>query len=139
MGLPLKVLVHPANIQDRDGAQLLLGEIKDRFPRLKLIWADTAYNGARLRDWVKEILGVRLEIVQHWWTGMQSFWVKPGQEPPAIPKGFHVLPRRWVIERTFAWAGRNHRLAKDYEAIPESEEVWFYLAMIRLMLHRLVA
>ncbi|HEY9764871.1 MAG TPA: transposase, partial [Chroococcales cyanobacterium] len=129
----------PADIQDREGAQLLLGEIHDQFPRLQLLWGDAGYKGARLRDWVKEVLNVRLEIVKHWWSGVRAFWVGPGQEPPEIPEGFQVLPRRWVIERTFAWEGRNRRLAKDYEAMPESEEAWLYLAMTRLMLKRLIA
>lgn len=137
MGLVLKALVHPADIQDREGAQLLLGEVNGQFPRLQLIWVDAGYNGDRLRTWVKEVLGVRLEVVKHWWTGVRGFWLKPGQEAPQVPAGFHVLPRRWVVERTFAWEGRNRRLAKDYEALPESEEAWIYLAMIMLMLRRL--
>lgn len=65
------------------------------------------------------------------------YWVPPGGEPPPLPTGFQVLPRRWVVERTFAWLGRWRRLSKDYEEMPESTEAWIYLAMSRLMLTRL--
>jgi putative transposase len=83
-------------------------------------------------------LGWRVEAVQHPDAGRRWVWVAPGQEPPpAPPPGFRVLPRRWVVERTFAWLGRNRRLSKDYEALPETEEAWIYLAMIRLMAARL--
>lgn len=135
MGLVLKVLVHPANIQDHDGGRLLLAELAptiDQFPRLELIRGDAGYNGAPLRDWVNQALGVRLEVVQHPWTGTP--------EPLLLvkkPRGFQLLPWRWVVERTFAWGGRNRRLSKDYEFLPESEESWIYIAMTRLMLKRL--
>lgn len=131
--------MHPADVQDHDGGRLLLAEVVGSFPRLKLIWADAGYNGAPLRHWVERVLGVRLEIVKHWWTGARSFWLRPGERLPAIPTGFQVLPKRWLVERTFAWEGRYRRLAKDYEAVPESEEAWFYLGMIRLMLQRLAS
>src|SRR5258708_6661846 len=64
-------------------------------------------------------------------------WVAPGQEPPTIPSGFHLLKWRWIVERTFAWLCTWRRLAKDYEVLPSSEEAWIYVAMIRLMLRRL--
>jgi putative transposase len=136
LGLVLKALVHPANVQDHDGGRLLLAELTpaiDRFPRLDLIRADAGYNGAPLRDWVKYVLGVRLEVIQHPWTGARAPDLPPGKKP----RGFQVLPWRWVIERTFAWVGRNRRLSKDYEFLPESEESWIYLAMTRLMIRRL--
>ena len=68
---------------------------------------------------------------------MRSVWVAPGQEPPTLPTGFRVLKRRWVVERTFAWLGRNRRLSKDYEALPASEAAWIYAASCRLLLKRL--
>jgi transposase len=72
------------------------------------MWGDSAYRG--LKDWLAEHLGWELAITKHWWTGNHGFWVRPGQEPPQIPSGFHVLPRRWVVERTLGWFGRNRRV-----------------------------
>jgi hypothetical protein len=67
------------------------------FPAITLVWADISYRG--LKTWIKETLGWTLTIAKHWWTGVQGFWCAPGQQPPVIPSGFHVLPRRWVVER----------------------------------------
>jgi putative transposase len=120
MGLLLAVVVHPADIQDRDGAKLVLQRLLGRFPRLKLIWADGAYAGKLVR-WAKRKGGWLLELVRR----------------PAQQHTFQVLPRRWVVERTLGWLGRNRRLSKDYEFLPESEEAWVYIGMIRLMLRRL--
>lgn len=119
MGLLLAVTVHAANIQDRDGAKLVLVKLKDRFPRLQLIWADGGYAG-QLVGWVHELGGWLLQIVHR-----------------TEKTGFVVLPRRWVVERTFAWLGRYRRLSKDYEAKPETSEALIHIAMIQLMLHRL--
>jgi transposase len=136
-GLLLKVKVHEAGIHDKEGAKLLLASLAGRFPRMTKVWVDSAYRG--LTAWLKETLGWDLEVVKHWWTGFRGVWVVEGQEPPpiAIPTGFHVLPRRWVVERTFGWLGRNRRLAKDYEFLPETEEAWVYIGMVRLLLRRL--
>ena len=120
-GLLLSVAVHPADVQDRDGARLALPELAGRFPRLGLIWADGGYRGAPLSEWVQERLGCRLEIVSR----------RTGQ------RGFAVLPRRWVVERTFGWLGRQRRLSQDYEALPASSAAWVQIAMSRLMLRRL--
>lgn len=91
-----------------------------RFPRLQLIWADGGYAG-KLIDWVKELGGWVLQIVRR----------------PDDVKGFVLLPRRWVVERTFGWLGRYRRLSKDYEERTESSESMVYLAMINLMSRRL--
>jgi putative transposase len=120
MGLILMVMVLPASIQDRDGAKLLLDAVLARFGRLKLIWADGGYAG-QLVGWVKETWRRTLEIVKRSDTA----------------KGFKVLPRRWVVERTFGWLGRSRRLSKDYERQSTSGEAMIYLAMSRLMLKRL--
>jgi putative transposase len=122
LGLLLLVVVHAACVQDWEGAKRVLAALEYRFMRLRLIWADGIYRG--LGDWLGQLRQrrkLRLEIV------------KRQQEQ----KGFVVLPRRWVVERTFAWLGRYRRLSKDYEALPGTEEAWIYLAMIRLMLARL--
>jgi putative transposase len=120
LGLILAVVVHAGNIQDRDGAKLLIERLLGRFPRLELIWADAAYEG-ELVEWVKTLAGWVLEIVKR----------------PKEQKGFVVLSRRWVVERTLGWLGRCRRLSKDYEERPESEEAIILIAMINLMVHRL--
>src|SRR3954466_1135095 len=134
-GTILKVKVHPADLPDKVGSMLLLTWLHLLFPRIKLVWADTHYQG--LKTWMEENLGWTLQIAKRWWTGVQGFWVRPGQEPPKIPTGFHVLPRRWVVERTFAWLGRYRRLSKDYERLPETEEIFIYMAMSRILIKRL--
>jgi putative transposase len=135
-GLVIRALVHPAHITDRDGATLLLAPLQGQLPRLPYIWADSAYSG-KARAWMEATLGCTVEIVKHWWTGVRWVWVGPGQEPPTIPSGFHVLPRRWVVERTFAWLLMYRRLSKDYEELPDTSEALIYLAMSRLMVKRL--
>jgi putative transposase len=120
MGLVLRVVVHVASIQDRDGARLLLTKAKSLFPRLQRIWADGGYAG-QLIAWVQETCGWVLEIIKR----------SDGN------KGFKLLPRRWVVERTFGWLGRYRRLSKDYERLPESSEAMVYWAMTRLMVRRL--
>ncbi|MBW2636500.1 MAG: IS5 family transposase [Deltaproteobacteria bacterium] len=119
-GLLLMVVVHAANIQDRDGAKLVLEQVNGTFSRLQLIWADAAYAG-QLIDWVKLTCGWVLEIIRR----------------KDDVKGFQVLPRRWVVERTFGWLGRYRRLSKDYEGLTESSQAFIYAAMIRVMSKRL--
>ena len=120
IGLLLIVVVHTANIQDRDGAKLVLEQIKGTFSRLELIWADAGYSG-QLVDWVNSVCGWILEIVKR----------------SDDVKGFQVLPRRWVVERTFGWLGRYRRLSKDYEGLTESSQAFIYAAMIHIMIRRL--
>ena len=120
MGLLLVVVVHSAGIQDRDGAKLLLEKAKGMFPRLQLIWADGGYAG-KLVGWVKSVCSWVLQIVKR----------------TDDVKGFKLLPRRWVVERTFGWIGRNRRLSKDYEGRTETSEAMIYWAMTRLMVRRL--
>ena len=134
LGLVLKVIVHPADLQDREGAQWLLLSLQASLPRLELIWADNAYLGP-LQTWVWKTFGWRLEIVQK--PGGRGRWMKEEQEPPTRTPGFQVLPRRWVVERTFAWIGRNRRMSKDYQFRPATSEAWVYLSMVRVMLKRL--
>jgi len=120
LGMLIDVLVHPASIQDRDGAKTLLAQAIDRFPRLELIWADGAYAGT-LVDWVKETCNCVLQIVKR----------------PADAQGFQVLPHRWIVERTLAWLCRYRRLRADYEYLVETSTAMIKLAMINLMLQRL--
>ena len=120
MGMILAVVVHSAAIQDRDGAKLVFERIRNRFARLRLIWADGGYAG-KLVDWTNANHGLKLEIVKR----------------NDDLKGFHVLPRRWVVERTFGWLGRYRRMSKDYEFHPETSETMVHVAMINLMVRRL--
>ena len=120
LGLILAVEVHKGNIQDRDGAKIVLSKMIGMYPRLKLIWADNGYSG-QLIEWVKVTCNWILDIVKR----------------PAGMKGFEVLPHRWVVERTFGWLSKNRRLSKDYECLTETSEAMIYTAMIRLMVKRL--
>jgi len=118
--LVLLVVVHAANIQDRDGAKLVLQDAKRRCPRVQLLWADGGYAG-KLVAWIATTLHWMVEIVKR----------------SDDMKGFQVLPRRWVVERTFGWLGRYRRLSKDYERLPETSVALIYLAMTHLMVRRL--
>ncbi len=132
-GLVLQVVVHPANVSDRDGARMVLAAIPATLPALTQVWADAGYSG-QLIPWAEQTLGLTLTAVK-----CPRRWerVPVDQEPSPAPPGFTVLPRRWVVERTFAWLGRNRRLSKDYEALPETEQAWIFAAMTQLMTHRL--
>ena len=114
------MFVHPANVQDRDGAKTVLKRLLYRFPRLGLIWADGGYRG-KLVEWTKRLCQWTLEIVKR----------------NDDVTGFSVLSKRWIVERTFAWLGRYRRLSKNYEALPESSESMILIAMINLMSRRL--
>jgi putative transposase len=123
LGLLLSVVVHSAGIQDRDGAQLVLAPLAHAFTKLRKIWADTGYRGA-LGSWVRNLRTrnrIDLEIV------------KRTDELP----GFVVIPKRWIVERTFAWISFQRRMSKDYELLPETSETFIYISMIRLMLARI--
>ena len=120
LGLLLAVAVHPANVQDRDGARQVLNNMVGLYPRLKLIWADGAYGG-KLVQWAKETGGWSLELVR-----------RPPQQHV-----FQVLPRRWIVERTFGWLNLQRRLSKDYEGLCETTAAWIHIAMTGLMLRRL--
>ena len=113
-------MVHSAAIQDRDGARLVLARLQGRFPRLALLWADGGYAGA-LVGWVAQTTGWVLQIVKR--SDDQT--------------GFVVLPKRWIVERTFGWFGRFRRLSKDDEELPQTAEALIYVVMIRIMLQRL--
>lgn len=131
-GLLLRVVVTPADVSDRDGAVVLLTGLKESFPSLSLIWADQGYVSHDLTQWIQDELGCKLVLTKKLGQGA---WLVQDESPPAEP--VTIEPRRWVVERTFAWLGRNRRLSKDYEGLAATEEAFIYLGMIRLMLERL--
>ncbi len=114
----------------------MLEAIADRahaLPRLRHLWVDTAYQGS-FKEWVEQTLGWTVAVVR---KPRRWRWVGPGQEPPEMPRGFQVLPRRWVVERPFGWIGRWRRTSKDYEFLPTTSECVLYAIMTRVMLRRL--
>jgi putative transposase len=140
--LILQVLVHEADIQDEQGGKRLLAPLRAVFPRLKRIWAESRYKCSGFPQWVQAELGWQVEIVAHPSSGQRGAWIPAGsaqEPPPSRPSGFGVLPRRWVVERTFAWLSTWRRLAKDYELLPSSEEAWIYIAMIGIMVRRVAS
>jgi putative transposase len=142
LGLVLRALVHPANLQDRATVPYVLDNIAADFPRLCHVWVDQAYTGTG-KAWIERELGWTVEVVSHprkpsglWWPVDQPI---PAEVwAAARPKGFRgVLPRRWVVERTFSWFGQSRRLSKDYERRCETSEALIFATMCRLMVRRL--
>lgn len=124
LGLILAVVVQPANVQDYDGAVLVLGlpgQLRIRYHRIKVIFADSAYGRKNLSEYVNDAFGWLLQTVLR----------------PAKVKGFVVLPKRWIVERTFGWLGRYRRHSKDYERNIASSEAMIYIAINHIMLRRL--
>lgn len=118
----LSIVVHPADIQDRDGAALVLNKRTRRlFPFIERIYADGGYQGPRVRAAAARTGTWKIEIIKR----------------SDIAKGFVVLPKRWVVERTLAWISRNRRLSRDFERYARTVTAFIRLAMIRIMLRRL--
>ncbi len=149
-GLVLRAKVHAANIMDWEGIKMLLERAEVEFPRLKHLWLDAGYRGKdKGKDWVEKALGWSVELVERprkpvpkevlmaWAREWAREGVKVDWEKLLPPKGFQVLPRRWVVERTFSWTAQNRRMSKDYERLTESSEAFIYVAMSRLMVRRL--
>lgn len=121
LGLLLVVVVHAANIQDQVGAKDVLSKLADKFYRLKVIFADSAYGRSGLPDWVQQSFRKVLQTVLR----------------PVGVKGFVVLPKRWIVDRTFGWLGRWRHHSKDFERNPETSENMMYISMIYNMSRRL--
>jgi transposase len=121
IGLLVGAIVHPADVQDRDGALPLLASVRYAFPWLRHVFADSAYAGDKLKGALEKLGTWTMEIVKR----------------SDVAKGFILLPRRWVVERTLAWLNRNRRLAKDFEATTESSVTWLYIVSVKLMSRRL--
>ncbi|WP_131743486.1 IS5 family transposase [Actinomadura roseirufa] len=136
LGTVLKACVSPAAVNDRDGATVLLSRSRDDFPRLRLVWADQGYRGQAFSTWARRAVGVTVQIVARRDGGFTHSWAKNGTPPPQPPR-FAVVPRRWVVERSFAWLGKYRRLSKDFEYLIDTSESTIYLAMSMILLHRL--
>jgi putative transposase len=149
-GLVLRVKVHSAKLPDQDGIKLLLRAARQYLPRLSHLWVDAGYQG-RGKEWVEQELGLSVEVVHRTpkptsekiariWA---QEWAKEGREidwQRLLPRrGFEVLPRRWVVERTFSWLSQNRRMSKDYERLCATGEAFVYAAMTRLMVRRLAS
>ena len=147
-GLVLEAKVHSAKVPDQDGLRLLLESARSRISYLKHLWLDAGYEG-RGKRWVEEALGLSVEIVRRppkpipeevakIWA---EEWAKEGRkidwQKLLPPRGFQVLPRRWVVERTFSWLSQNRRMSKDYEKLTATAEAFIYAATTRLMVRRL--
>jgi transposase len=120
-GLIVTAIVHSADIQDRDGAVSVLSSNRNLYPWLRIVFADGAYAGEKLRTAASALGRFTIEIIKR----------------SDAAKGFQLLPRRWVVERTFAWLTRNRRLAKDFERSIASAVAWLWLAHIKLLVRRL--
>ena len=148
-GLVLKAKVHSAKVPDQDGLTLLLKSAGPEISSVKHMWVDAGYQG-RGKRWAEEVMGLSVEVVRKppkpipeevakVWA---EEWAKEGKEIDwerlMPPRGFKVLPRRWVVERTFSWLSQNRRMSKDYDRLCASAEAFVYAAMTRLMVRRLV-
>lgn len=149
-GFILKAKVHSAKVMDPEGIKELLGQAEIEFPRVKHLWLDAGYSGEdKGKDWVEKTLGWSVELVERprniasretlmkWARQWLDEGVKVDWEKLLPPKGFVALPRRWVVERSFAWIGHSRRMSKDYERLCASGEAFVYAAMVRLMVRRL--
>jgi putative transposase len=149
-GFVLRAKIHSAKVMDWDGIKTLLRQADAQFPRLEHLWVDAGYRGEdRGKDWVEKKLGWSVELLERprkpapekvlmaWAERWMHEGVKVDWQKLLPPKGFVVLPRRWVVERSFAWISHNRRMSKDYERLCASGEAFVYAAMSRLMLRRL--
>jgi transposase len=149
-GFVLKAKVHSAKVMDYEGIKTLLRRAERQFPCLCHLWLDAGYRGEdKGKDWVEKTLGWSVDVVERqrkpapkevlmaWAREWAKEGVKVDWEHLLPPKGFQVLPRRWVVERTFSWIDQNRRMSKDYERLSASGEALVYAAMIRLMVRRL--
>ena len=149
-GLVLEAKVHSAKVMDYEGIKALLDRAKVLFPRLSHLWLDGGYSGEdKGGDWVEKTLGWTAEVVKRppkpapeevlmaWAQQWAKEGVRVDWQEFLPPRGFIVLPRRWVVERTFAWISQNRRMSKDYERLAATSEAFIYVAMTRLMVRRL--
>jgi putative transposase len=134
-GFLLAVVVHPANIPDREAGKRVLAAAGGACPHLRRVWADQGYTGA-LIPWTAQAYGITLDVVYPQWHQLKRY---ASEVLPDLgyPPGFRVVPKRWIVERTFSWLGRQRRMSKDYERLASTAEAFIYLVGIRLLLARL--
>jgi putative transposase len=120
LGMIHGLVVHPANIQERDGAKILLEHLKEKLFKLEKVLADGGYSGEKMINWVKE----------------KCNWIFEIKKRPQ-KHSFEVIPKRWIVERTFGWFNSYRRLSKDYEFAEDTSENMIYISMTQLMLKRL--
>jgi putative transposase len=150
-GFVLRAKVHSAKVMDWDGIKTLLRQADTQFPRLKHLWVDAGYRGEdKGKNWVEKKFGWSVDLIERprkpapkevlmvWAEQWLHEGVKVDWQKLLPPKGFVVLPRRWVVERSFAWISHNRRMSKDYERLCASGEAFVYAAMSRLMVRRLI-
>jgi putative transposase len=149
-GFVLKAKVHSAKISEQEGIKKLLRQADEKFPCLKHLWLDAGYRGEdKGKGWVEKVLGWTVEIVERprkpapekVLEAWAAEWAKEGKkidwQKLLPPRGFQALPRRWVVERSFAWICHNRRMSKDYERLSATGEAFVYAALSRLMVRRL--
>jgi transposase len=134
LGIVVKACVSPASVGDRDAAMVLLSLLGNGLARLRHLWADAGYRGAFV-DWAKQLLGITVQITHRRDGGMRHTWARTDTPPRSVAR-FAVVPRRWVVERTFGWFGRWRRLSKDYEYLTATSENAIYLAMSLILTRR---
>jgi putative transposase len=122
-GFMVGAVIHAANVQDRDGASGVMAMIRHRYPWLRHVFADGGYAGKKLRAALARMGKWTIQVVKR----------------SDKAKGFEVIPRRWVVERTFAWLSRNRRLAKDFERTIESATAWLFIASVQLLARRIAS
>lgn len=148
LGNILHVLVCAASTQERDGGKVLLEAAKEKCPRIETIFVDNGYNGEKFQDWVLQKTAWKVEVVKHPSSGSRYAFIEGDQinaetyqaaiaKWKSRKKGFVVLKKRWVVERTNAWVLSHRRLRVDYEYLPQTTEAWIYLVNIRLLIRRL--
>jgi putative transposase len=149
-GLVLKAKVHSAKIMDWDAIKTLLAQADVKFPRFKHLWLDAGYRGEdKGKGWVEKALGWSVELVERrrkpapeellrlWAQEWSKEGVAVNWEEQLPPRGFQVLPKRWVVERTFSWIDQNRSMSRDYERLCATAEAFIYVAMSRSMVRRL--
>lgn len=134
-GFPVVAVVHTAGLQDRQGADIVGKVLAEKAPSVRHVWADGGYTGTGKRR--LEVHGVNVEIVLRSNDRARGQWRTPQMDLFTVPRGFILMRRRWVVERSFGWLGRNRRMSKDYEGTIWASTSWIFVAFARILTQRL--